>query len=151
MLAHATPQDDPQVGSPTKEKIQQLQEAMLEARCDMPEAIHHFLPGVYCREFTMPAGMLVIGKIHKHTHPMMVIKGRAQIITEFDNTLVEAGFCAVSPPGAKRVVYAFEETTFVTFHHNPEDTQDLEVIEATHIEDEDFQLEYHKAVQELLS
>ena len=151
MLAHATPQDDSPVGSSTKDKIQQLQQTMLEARCDMPEAVHHFLPGIYAREFTMPAGMLVVGKIHKHAHPMMVIKGKAQIITELDNTLVESGLCAVSPPGAKRVVYAFEETTFMTFHHNPDDTQDLEIIESTHIEDEDFQLKYHSAIQEVLS
>lgn len=135
---------------PTKEKIQELQRVMLGVRTDMPEAIHHFIPGVYCREFTMPAGMLVVGKIHKHAHPMMVTKGLAEIVTEFGRDTVSAGFCAVSPPGAKRVVLALEETTFMTFHFNPDDTQDLEVIETMHIEDEDFRLEYHKSIEGLL-
>lgn len=137
--------------APTKEKIEQLQQSMMEIRCDMPEAKHHFIPGVYCREFTMPAGMLVVGKIHRHAHPMMVIKGKAEIVTEFGRDLVEGGFCAVSPPGAKRVVLALEETTFMTFHHNPDNEQDLELIELCHIEDENFQLEYHRAIQEVLS
>lgn len=135
---------------PTKEKIQQLQESMLEIRTDMPEAVHHFIPGVYCREFTMPAGMLVVGKIHKHSHPMMVIEGRAEIVTEFGRDIVEAGFCAVSPPGAKRVVLALEDTTFMTFHHNPDGVCDLEIIEAQHIEDENFQLEFHQSIERLL-
>lgn len=151
MLANAIPEAPEEPSIPTREKIQHLQDAMLELRTEMPEAVHHFLPGVYCREFTMPAGMLVVGKIHKHAHPMMVIKGKAEIITEFGRDLVESGFCAVSPPGAKRVVLALEETTFMTFHHNPDDTQDLEIIESSHIKDEDFQLEYHKAIQEVLS
>lgn len=133
-----------------RDTIKKLQSTMLEMRCDMPQAIHHFIPGVYCREFTMPAGMVVVGKIHRHAHPMMVVRGRAQVVTEFDNTVVESGFCAVSPPGAKRVVYAFEETTFMTFHHNPDDIEDLEIIESTHIEDEDFKLEYHSTIRELL-
>jgi hypothetical protein len=119
-------------------------------RCDMPEAIHHFIPGVYCREFTMPAGMAVVGKIHKHSHPMMVTKGKAEVVTEFGRDLVQAGFCAVSPPGAKRIVVALEETTFMTFHHNPDDCDDLEIIESRHIEDEDFKVEYHKNAQEAL-
>ena len=133
--------------NPSKEKIQQLQQSMLEIRCDMPEAKHHFIPGVYCREFTMPAGMLVVGKIHKHAHPMMVIKGRAEIVTEFGRDIVETGFCAVSPPGAKRVVLAIEETTFMTFHHNLDDCDDLKIIEERHIEDEDFKLEYHQSLE----
>lgn len=137
--------------TPTREKIEQLQQSMLELRCDMPEAEHYFAPGVYGRRFTMPAGMLVVGKIHRHAHLMMVLAGRAEVITEFDRAVVSAGHVAVSQPGAKRVVLALEDTVFMTVHHNPSDTQDLQDIESEHIEDEGFKLEYHTAIEGLLA
>lgn len=137
--------------NPTRQKIQELQQSMLELRCDMPEAEHFFAPGMYGRRFSMPAGMLVVGKIHKHAHLMMVLKGRAEIVTEFGRDMVEAGHVSVSQPGAKRVVLALEDTVFMTVHHNPEDVEDLDEIEAQHIEDEDFKLEYHEDIARFLS
>lgn len=137
--------------NPTRQKIQELQQSMLELRCDMPEAEHFFAPGMYGRRFSMPAGMLVVGKIHKHAHLMMVLEGRAEIVTEFGRDMVEEGHVSVSQPGAKRVVLALEDTVFMTVHHNPEDVEDLDEIEAQHIEDEDFKLEYHEDVARFLS
>ena len=137
--------------NPTRQKIQELQQSMLELRCDMPEAEHFFAPGMYGRRFSMPAGMLVVGKIHKHAHLMMVLKGRAEIVTEFGRDMVEAGHVSVSQPGAKRVVLALEDTVFMTVHHNPEDVEDLDEIEAQHIDGEDFKLEYHEDIARFLS
>lgn len=137
--------------NPTRQKIQELQQSMLELRCDMPEAEHFFAPGMYGRRFCMPAGMLVVGKIHKHAHLMVVLKGRAEIVTEFGRDVVEAGHVSVSQPGAKRVVLALEDTVFMTVHHNPKDVEDLDEIEAQHIEDEDFKLEYHEDIARFLS
>lgn len=120
----------------TREQILVLQAAMLPIQCAMPEAKHHFAHGMYAREFSMPAGMTVVGKKHMHQHFMLVTKGRARVVTEFDEMEVSAGLIHVSQPGAKRVVYAIEDTTFVTVHLNPSDTHDLDVIEAEHIEPE---------------
>jgi quercetin dioxygenase-like cupin family protein len=122
--------------APTREQIERLQATMLPIATAMPEAVHHFAPGMYGREFSMPAGMLVVGKIHKHGHIMMVVKGRATVLDEFGRYEVAAGFVQASRPGAKRVVLAHEDTTFVTVHLNPTDTQDLVLIEAEHIEPE---------------
>lgn len=122
--------------TPTRTQIEHLQAQMMPIATDMPAAVHHFAPGMYGREFSMPAGMLVIGKIHRHGHLMMVVKGRATVIDEFGRYEVQAGFVQASRPGAKRVVLTHEDTTFVTVHLNPTDTQDLEVIEAMHIEPE---------------
>jgi quercetin dioxygenase-like cupin family protein len=121
---------------PTRPQIEQLQAAMLPIQCEMPEAEHFFAPGMYGRRFCMPAGMLVVGKTHKHAHLMMLSKGRATVITEFDRVEIEAGFVHVSQPGAKRVVLAHEDCVFVTVHLNPTNTEDLVVIEADHIEPE---------------
>lgn len=136
--------------NPSKAQIQDLQSALIPIRCQMPEAEHFFAPGMYGRRFTMPAGMLVVGKIHKHAHLMSVIKGRAIIVSEFGRELVEAGHVTVSPPGVKRVVLALEDVTFLTIHHNPDDVEDLTQLEQDHIEDENFNPYLHQAVQEVL-
>lgn len=121
---------------------------MLPIATAMPEALHHFAPGMYAREFPMPAGMAVVGKIHKHGHLMMVLKGRATVVDEFGRYEVSAGFIQASRPGAKRVVYAHEDTTFLTVHLNPTDTTNLELIEAEHIEPESPELLATTAAQE---
>ena len=121
---------------PTREKIQRLQETMLLMQTDQPEPQHFFAPGMYMRELVVPAGMLMVGKIHKHAHFLMVLKGKAEVISEFGRMIVEAGHLSVSPSGVKRVVLALENTQFVTVHVNKNDSQDLEIIESEHIEPE---------------
>lgn len=121
---------------PTREKIQRLQEAMLPMQSKQPEPRHFFAPGMYLRELVVPAGMLMVGKIHKHEHFLLVLKGRAEVISEFGRVVVEAGHISISPAGVKRVVLALEDTQFVTVHVNKENSQDLAVIEAAHIDPE---------------
>jgi quercetin dioxygenase-like cupin family protein len=121
---------------PTREKIQRLQETMLPMQTEQPEPRHFFAPGMYMRELVVPAGMLMVGKIHKHAHFLMVLKGKAEVISEFGRMIVEAGHLSVSPSGVKRVVLALEDTQFVTVHVNKNDSQDLEIIESEHIEPE---------------
>lgn len=132
---------------PTKDQIKAFQDALIPIRCEMPQAEHFFAPGMYGRKFAMPAGMVVVGKIHKHSHLMMVLKGKAEVVTEFGRDIVEAGYVTVSQPGAKRIVLAYEDTVFMTVHYNPDDIEDLEEIEKQHIEDEGFKLEYHQAAK----
>ena len=90
--------------------------------------IHHFAPGVYVREFHLPAGIAVTGKIHKHQHVAMLIKGKAALSSEFDAPqIMEAPYIWISQPGVKRVVMGIEDAIFVTVH--PTELTDLEQIE----------------------
>jgi mannose-6-phosphate isomerase-like protein (cupin superfamily) len=109
---------------------------MLPMQSKQPEPRHFFAPGMYLRELVVPAGMLMVGKIHKHEHFLLVLKGRAEVISEFGRVVVEAGHISISPAGVKRVVLALEDTQFVTVHVNKDDSQDLAVIEAAHIDPE---------------
>ena len=102
--------------APTREQIIRLQEAMLPQKCEQPEPTHFFAPGMYLRELTVPAGMLLVGKTHRHAHFLVVTKGRAEVISEFGRTVVEPGHIAVSQAGVKRVVLALEDTQFITVH-----------------------------------
>jgi hypothetical protein len=123
-------------GIPSREQIVRLQEAMFPIQCEQPDPRHFFAPGMYLRELVVPKGMLMVGKIHKHAHFLLALSGRAEVISEFGRTVVEAGHISISPAGVKRIVLALEDTQFVTVHVNPTDTEDLEVIEKEHIEPE---------------
>lgn len=121
---------------PTRDQIVSLQNTMVDIAIPCPEPTHFFAPGMYLRELTVPAGMLLVGKIHKHAHFLMVLQGRSVVISEFGREVVEAGHISISQPGVKRVVLALEDTKFVTVHLNKDDETDLEKIEAAHIEPE---------------
>lgn len=78
--------------------------------------MHHHAPGAYGRECHLPAGSLVIGKIHKHAHINVVSKGRVTVFTEAGEREIEAPCTFVSEPGAKRVVLAHADTVWTTVH-----------------------------------
>jgi hypothetical protein len=89
---------------------------------------HTFAPGIYVREITIPADMLVIGKIHKHAHPNFLMKGKVSVITEHGGREdLEAPCHMISPAGTKRVVYTHTDTVWVTVHAT--DSKDLDEIE----------------------
>ena len=125
---------------PTRAQIVDLQNAMIDSglAVKLPEPTHFFAKGMYMRELTVPAGIRLVGKIHLHEHFLIVTKGKAEVISEFGRETVEAGHLSISPAGVKRVVVALEDTQFVTIHLNREDSQDLAVIEAEHIEPEEL-------------
>ncbi len=132
-----------------REKIIKLQEAMAADSCELPEPGHLFAPGMYLRTLLIPAGMTVVGKTHKHAHFLMVLKGRARVVSEFGNDELGAGHVSVSQPGVKRAVYAIEDTLFATVHVNKDDGQDLAAIEAEHIEPEVLKVCSEKAAEVL--
>mgnify|MGYP003590376324 CR=1 FL=1 len=112
--------------------ILRLQDAIVYGGLDVGPAAcpvqHHFAPGAYGREMTIPAGLVVVGKIHKHAHINVISKGRVQVFTEQDGVLELAAPCTfVSSPGTKRVIHALEETVWTTVHVT--DKTDLAEIE----------------------
>lgn len=123
----------------TRESIMQLQSSMVDALRKAGEVVtlgntddkcplkHHFAPGLYAREIFIPAGILIIGKIHRHSHVNTISKGKCVVATEFGLQELEAPHSFVSQPGVKRAVLALEDTIWTTYH--PTDETDLEKIE----------------------
>jgi hypothetical protein len=106
---------------------------------------HHFAPGAYAREILLPAGSLVIGKIHKHSHINVISKGRVSVMTEHGRVDMQAPHTFVSQVGTKRVVYAHEDTVWTTVHVTEEtelEKLEDEIIAKTY--DELEMLEYSK-------
>ena len=94
---------------------------------DMCPLKHSFSDGIYVREITIPAGMLIIGKIHKHDHPNFLLKGEVVVITEGGGVEELKAPCSmISKPGTKRALYAKTELVWTTVHLNPTNTEDLD-------------------------
>lgn len=81
-----------------------------------PPLKHHFAEGSYAREMLIPAGAVIIGKIHRHAHVNVISKGRIFVATEFGSEILEAPLTFVSHPGTKRCVYALTDVVWTTIH-----------------------------------
>jgi len=88
---------------------------------------HTFADGVYVREIFIPKGTLVVGKIHKHSHPNFILSGDVSVATEEGPKRLKGPLSMISPAGTKRVVYAHEDTVWITIHVTNE--TDLDKIE----------------------
>jgi hypothetical protein len=78
---------------------------------------HVFAPGVYARTIFIPAGTVVVGKIHKHQHLNILSQGCVSVMTEGGGAEQFQGpLTMVSPAGCKRAVYAHTDVTWTTVH-----------------------------------
>tara|TARA_R100000742_G_C4276924_1_gene98352 strand:+ start:971 stop:1465 length:495 start_codon:yes stop_codon:yes gene_type:complete len=84
---------------------------------------HYFSPvieefgcGQYARELTVPKGMTFVGKIHKHPHISILLKGELVVVSESGRIHMKAPHTWVSPIGAKRAFYAVEDSVMTTVH-----------------------------------
>lgn len=78
--------------------------------------IHRFADNVYAREILLPAGTIVIGKIHRYGHLNVISKGHVSVLTEDGVEELHGPMTFISKPGTKRVVYAHEDTVWTTIH-----------------------------------
>jgi hypothetical protein len=88
---------------------------------------HIFTPGLYCREIYMPAGVVIVSKMHKTEHVFIISKGKVLVVTENDKKFLQAPHTGITKPGTKRALYIVEDTIWTTVH--PIESQDLEEIE----------------------
>ena len=112
-----------------RERLYALQGAigdLPEVECPLQ---HVFAPGAYARTIFIPAGTVVVGKIHKHAHLNILSQGTVCVMTETEGDRPLTGpLTMVSPPGTKRAVYAVTDAVWTTIHLT--NSTDLEEIEA---------------------
>jgi hypothetical protein len=84
------------------------------------EEKHHFGPGLYIKEVTMPAGSVIVGKHHKVEHLCNMMSGR-MIIVNPDGSRHElvAPTTFVAKPGRK-VAYIIETVIFQNIYSTDE-------------------------------
>lgn len=88
---------------------------------------HTFSDGIYVREMSIPKGVILTGRIHKHEHPYFIMSGEVEIVTEDKGIeCLKSPMSLISPAGTKRVIRAIEDTVLVSVHHNPENIKDID-------------------------
>lgn len=115
---------------PTLQQIKRMQDVLAELPQTECPVEHFFAPGMYVRKCSIPADTYVVGKMHRHRHPTMLVKGEASINTDRGMVRIAAPHIWISQENAKRALLTHSDCEFVTVHLNPDDTQDLERIEA---------------------
>jgi hypothetical protein len=98
-----------------------------QQRPDVLEPTHYFARGVYCRRMDIPAGICVVGKLHKHSQITMLIQGELTLYSELGTVRMKAPHIAETPAGVKRVAFAHSDSVIVTAHGT--DITDPEKIE----------------------
>jgi quercetin dioxygenase-like cupin family protein len=100
-----------------------ISEGHIECAKDQTSLRHFFTPAhpdfcasIYARELTMPAGLTVVGKLHRHAHLTFVTKGKMIISSEEGQQTVEAPATFVSPSGIKRAFHILEDAVLTTVH-----------------------------------
>jgi hypothetical protein len=137
-------------------KIIELENSMLA----MPECMtqedfdtgHYFAPGLYLRQLTIPAGVVLTGKIHTTEHFCILSKGDVSVYTEDGIKRLKASSVVHSLPGTKRVLFAHEESIWINCHSNPTNETDLNKIDEIFVVDTyDQFLEYaeQKSLEEV--
>lgn len=115
--------------APTLAKIQALEDAMRSLPQTDLEPAHYFAEGMYGRELFIPAGQVVVGKMHRHEHLVQLLSGEATIATDTGTERVRGPKTWVSPPGVKRALVTHTDCLFFTVHLNESNTRDLDAIE----------------------
>lgn len=97
---------------------------------DLIPAEHMFVPGLYFRKFEMEAETFLTGKIHAQDDGLIVAQGTVSFLTE-DGLRTMTGPCMTTVRGGiKPLLYASTHVVFFSAHLNPDDTQDMTLIES---------------------
>lgn len=113
-----------------KSQIENLQNELLK----MPQADivtkHNFLPGIYERTIIIPAWTVLTGAEHKTGYTVRLEKGTIAVNVDDTVKILTAPLTFESKPGAQRVGRVFdEEVIWTDVYDNPDNCQDLEILE----------------------
>ncbi len=101
-------------------KVFDLEAAMKQCPQIELKVIHHFSKDVYARELHIPAGVTLVGEIHKFENLNILSKGTMVVTTEEGVKEVSAPFTVVSPPGTKRAAHTLTDCVWTTIHGTSE-------------------------------
>lgn len=103
-----------------KEDIVRLESAMQQFDAVELPIKHYFANGMYAREMFVPAGVILTGAVHKTTHFCILSQGRVHVATGDEVLELVAPATLVAHPGAKRAIYALEDSVWTNIHATTE-------------------------------
>jgi hypothetical protein len=126
----------PTPAMPWRQKIKTIVQEMGKMEQVECPLRHHFLPGLYIREIFMPAGSVVIGKIHRTRHFNIIQSGHVSLVDESGTTDLFGPCTFVSEAGVQKTLYIHTDCTWSCIHltHN----KDMESLEDELIEPDNY-------------
>lgn len=103
-----------------REKVAIMEAEMLHMPQVVMTPVHHFAEGLYARELLIPAGTVIVGKVHLAEHLNFLMKGDITVWTDDGMKRLQAPCILKSRPGVKRVGLTHEDTIWVTVHATDE-------------------------------
>lgn len=108
----------------TREKVHRLEDALRSVpQVDCPIR-HHFAPGIYAREITIPKGTVLTGAIHKQESLVVLSAGRLRLVTDDGTVEISAPYTLTCKAGAKNAALALEDSVWTNFFATEETDQD---------------------------
>ena len=86
---------------------------------------HHFAPGMYAREITIPKGTVLTGAVHKTQNLAVLSSGKLQLVTDEGTTIITAPHILTVMPGMKNAAYALEDSVWTNFFPTEETDTDV--------------------------
>lgn len=125
--------------SPTRRdalRIEQAMRAEIANGAPLPQwtTNHYWAGGMYGREMHHPAGMVVVGKVHKKESLFILTHGSIRVLLDDGVVDLSAPHVITTKPGTKRVVYSELGATYMTVHRTNRKT--VEAVERETVEDD---------------
>jgi hypothetical protein len=113
---------------------------------------HLFEDHDYIREVRIPAGTLIVGRVHKLGHEMQLVEGTVLLIGP-DGFRVgkQAPDSVQTGPGFQCVCFTLSNVIARTVHPNPNDSRDIAALEAEIFESPESLLELGSQVERRLT
>ena len=86
--------------------------------------VNRFADGLYAREVTILKNCFLTSKIHLKQHIAFILTGDISVWTDQDYQRLKAPHIMITEPGTKRVLFAHEETRWITVHATDAKTQE---------------------------
>lgn len=99
----------------TRDSIQSLEDELKAMpQVEIP-VVHWYSGGIYAREITIPAGVLLTGRIYKDDHFDVMVYGDVTVTTDDGRKRLTGFNLSKGNQGKKRAGYTHKETRWITF------------------------------------
>lgn len=104
-----------------------VQEAILQ---ELPDDLieidvrHHFGGGVYIREALIPAGSMMVGKMHRTETMNFLVSGTLRMVTAEGTRDITGPYIFTSPGMNKKAAVSLTDAVFLTIHPSEEKDPD---------------------------
>jgi hypothetical protein len=113
-----------------KEKVAYVTHQMLKQEQVSAPLVHRFEQGLYIREIRIPAGVLLVGRVHRHGHVCQLLEGSLILVhREGCREALTAPSEILTLPGYQMVLYTVTDVLAQTVHPNPTGERDIQRLE----------------------